>query len=262
LYKEQRAQLFRKRSRTDIFKDLKRVKSSLSFATNFFLGGSSAICSETTLLCDVLQFINENFPHPQHISSYARASDILEKKNSELKKLHYNGLQTIYMGIETGSALLLKKCKKGITPEEIIRASKKVMRMGFNLSVNVILGLGGKKFSKEHIIETTRILNSINPHMIRLKMLHILPNSPLYFDALAGIFEKLQPREVLKEQYLILKDLTVTSDVFNDHLSNYTQFSGRLQEKKKEILSFLKNVINSPYTKLSRQSLTLEFLEK
>lgn len=238
------------------------MKSSLSFATNFFLGGSSAICSETTLLCEVLQFINENFPHPQRINSYARASDILEKKNDELKKLHDNGLQTIYMGIETGSASLLKKCRKGITPEDIIRAAKKTMHAGFKLSVNVILGLGGKKFSKVHVIETTRILNLINPHMIRFRTLHIMPNSPLYLDMQAGIFEELQPREVLKEQFLILKDLTVNSDVFNDHLSNYTQFSGSLPEEKNEMLSFLENVIYGSYKKLSRQSLTLEFLEK
>jgi radical SAM superfamily enzyme YgiQ (UPF0313 family) len=262
LYKDQRAQFFRKRSRTDIFKDLKRMKSSLSFATNFFLGGSSAICSETTLLCEVLQFINQNFPHPQYISSYARAADILGKRNDELKKLHDNGLQTIYMGIETGSASLLKKCRKGIIPEEIIRASKKVMHVGFKLSVNVILGLGGKKFSEEHISETTRILNLINPHMIRFRTLHILPNSPLYLDMLAGIFKELEPREVLKEQYLILKNLTGTSEIFNDHISNYTQFSGNLQEEKKKILSFLDFLVISPDTMLSRQSLTLELLEK
>ncbi len=238
------------------------MKSSLSFATNFFLGGSSAICSETTLLCEVLQFINQNFPHPQYISSYARASDILGKKNDELKKLHDNGLKTIYMGIETGSASLLKKCRKGITPEEIIRASKKVMHVGFTLSVNVILGLGGKKFSEEHVIETTRILNLINPQMIRFRTLHILPNSPLYLDMLSGIFEELEPHEFLKEQFLILKNLTVTSEIFNDHISNYSQFSGNLQEEKNKMLSFLENIIYSPYTKLSRQSLTLEFLEK
>jgi radical SAM superfamily enzyme YgiQ (UPF0313 family) len=210
----------------------------------------------------VLQFINQNFPHPQYISSYARAADILGKRNDELKKLHDNGLQTIYMGIETGSASLLKKCRKGIIPEEIIRASKKVMHVGFKLSVNVILGLGGKKFSEEHISETTRILNLINPHMIRFRTLHILPNSPLYLDMLAGIFKELEPREVLKEQYLILKNLTGTSEIFNDHISNYTQFSGNLQEEKKKILSFLDFLVISPDTMLSRQSLTLELLEK
>ncbi|WP_287585071.1 radical SAM protein [Candidatus Borrarchaeum sp.] len=262
LYKDPRAQFFRKRSRTDIFKDLERIKSSLSFATNFFLGGSSAISSETKVLCDVLQFINQNFPHPQHISSYARASDILEKKNDELIKLHDYGLQTIYMGIETGSASLLKMCKKGITPEEIINASKKVMHMGFKLSVNVILGLGGKKFSKEHIIETTRILNSIKPHMIRFRTLHILPNSPLYLDMLLGIFKELRPREVLKEEYSILKELRVTSDVFNDHLSNYTNFCGSLPEEKNEMLSILENIINNPHKMLSRKDLTVEFLER
>lgn len=238
------------------------MKSSLSFATNFFLGGSSAICSETTLLCEVLQFINQNFPHPQYISSYARASDILGKKNDELKKLHDNGLKTIYMGIETGSASLLKKCRKGITPGEIIRASKKVMQVGFKLSVNVILGLGGKEFSEEHIIETTRILNLINPQIIRFRTLHIMPNAPLYLDMVAGIFKELEPLEFLKEQFLILKNLRVTSEIFNDHISNYTQFNGNLQEEKKMMLSSLDFIISSPDIMLSRQRLTIELLEK
>jgi radical SAM superfamily enzyme YgiQ (UPF0313 family) len=245
LYKDPISQIFRKRSRIDIFTDLKKLKSSLSFATNFFLGGCSAICHETSILCEVLQFINKNFPHPQHIGSYARASDIIDKRNDDLKKMYEYGLKTIYMGIETGSASLLKKCKKGLTPDEIIRASKKIMQIGFKLSVNVILGLGGKEFSEEHVIETTRILNLINPHMIRFRTLHVLPSSPLYLETITGIFEELQPREILKEQYLILKDLTVTSEVFNDHFSNYVQFDGNLPEEKNEMLLIIKNVIHS-----------------
>ncbi len=262
LYKDEGAPSFRVRSRKEIFEDLKRIKASCSHATNFFLGGTNSICVETSLLCSILHFINEHFPHPQHISSYARAFDILHKNDSELNKLHENGLQTIYMGIETGSATLLKKCKKGITPEEMIRASKKAIQAGFILSVNVVLGLGGKKFSDQHVVETTRILNSINPHMIRFRTLHILPNSPLFLDLQAGIFEELRPREFLKEQRRIIKNLTISSEIFNDHVSNYAKFSGKLPAEKNEMLSFLDCIINNHHEKFSRPDLTIKFIEK
>jgi radical SAM superfamily enzyme YgiQ (UPF0313 family) len=253
LYKGIGAPSFRVRSWKEIFEDLTRAKESCSYATDFFLGGSNAICVETSLLLDILRFINESFPQPQHISSYARATDILRKTNDELKQLHENGLQTIYVGIETGSDPLLKRCKKGVTPSDIIRASTKAMNAGFILSVYVILGLGGKKFSEEHVVETIRILNAINPHMIRFRTLHVFPKSPLSLDVQAGIFEELQPREFLKEQHRIIKNLTVSSEIFNDHTSNYAQFSGKFPEEKNEMLSFLDYIINKPYTKLSRQ---------
>ena len=72
----------------------------------------------------------------------------------------------------------------------------------------------------------------------------------------AGIFEELKPHEILKEQFLIIKGLTVTSEIFNDHNSNYTQFSGILPDDKKEMLSFLDFIIDSQNVIFSRQSLT------
>jgi radical SAM superfamily enzyme YgiQ (UPF0313 family) len=225
LYKGDEAPSFRIRSWKEIFEDLTRTIESCSFATNFFLGGSNAICAEMSLLLDILRFINKHFPHPQHISSYARVADILKKTDNELKQLYETGLRTLYIGIETGSSRLLDKCKKGTTPSEIIRACKNAMQARFILSVNVILGLGGKKFSEEHIAETIRILNVINPHMIRFKTLHIMPNSPLFCEKQAGIFDELQPREILKEQRRMIKELTVSSKIFNDHNSNYQQFN-------------------------------------
>jgi len=251
LYKGKEKLSFKVRSWKEIFEDLAKAKDSCCYATNFFLGGSCAICVETSLLLEILRYINEHFPHPQHISSYVRASDILRKQDDELKQLHENGLQIIYMGIETGSALLLKKCKKGITPGGIIRASKKAMRAGFILSVYVILGLGGKKFSDEHVTETIRILNAINPHMIRFRTLHVLPNSPLFLDVQAGIFEELLPREILKEQYRMIKNLVVNSNVFNDHSSNFIKFDGKLTEEKKKMLLLLEDLINDPQMKFS-----------
>lgn len=258
LYKGEGAPSFKIRSWNEISKDLTKAKESCSYATNFFLGGSNAICAETPLLLDILQYVHNHFPQVPHIniSSYARASDILRKRDDELKQLHENGLQTIYVGIETGSSTLLKRCKKGITPSDIIRASKKAINAGFILSVNVILGLGGKKFSEEHVIETIRILNAINPHMIRFRTLHILPNSPLFLDVHEGIFEELQPREILKEQRRIIKNLTVQTEIYNDHSSNFAQFGGKLPEEKNKMLTILESLINDPYLEFSQPKLS------
>ena len=47
--------------------------------------------------------------------------------------MHEAGLKMLYLGIESGSDIILKKITKGATAETIIRACRKAIETGFTL---------------------------------------------------------------------------------------------------------------------------------
>ncbi|MFX0098806.1 MAG: radical SAM protein [Candidatus Hodarchaeota archaeon] len=208
-----------------------------------FLAGGNALSAPTSLLVQVIKYLNQKFPIITRISSYAKNHDILQKNDEELRELSttYPGLKIVYMGLESGSAKLLKYMNKGTTPRGMIRAAKKIKGAGIKLSVYVILGLGGNLFP-ENALETAKVLTEMNPDYIRFRSLNFIPTAPLFMDWRRGDFKELRPVELINEEIEIIENLgeNVTSSIFNDHVSNPIYVDGKLSEHKSDILNALK----------------------
>ena len=114
-----------------------------------FLADGDAINLSTEYMEKILKYIREKFSSVERISCYAMPRNLLKKSPEDLQKLHDAGLNMLYLGIESGSDIVLKKVTKGATAKSIIKACNKAKDVGFKLSCMVILGLGGKKYSKE-----------------------------------------------------------------------------------------------------------------
>jgi radical SAM superfamily enzyme YgiQ (UPF0313 family) len=123
------------------------------------------------LLVEILTFINANFPRIERITSYARSKTIAQKKVEDLRALYQAGLSRLHIGLESGSDTILAYMNKGVKAQEHIEAGKKVKESGISLSAYIIIGLGGKKWWKEHAVDTARVLNQINPDFIRVRTL-------------------------------------------------------------------------------------------
>ncbi|MBA7562217.1 hypothetical protein ES708_03866 [subsurface metagenome] len=194
------------------------------------------------------------------MSSYAKALDILRKTEEELKQLAEAGLDIVYMGLESGSSKILRMMKKGTNAESMIKAGRKVLDSGIKLSLYVMLGLGGKKYSEDHVRGTARVLTEINPTIFRFRTLNVLPNTPLWEEWKRGDFELLSPVECLIEERDIIANLgeNVTSQVFNDHVSNYCGIeSSNIKIDRAAFINTLSSYINDPKIKnLSRKNLT------
>ncbi len=78
-----------------------------------------------------------------------------------------------YIGIESGSDKILKKVTKGATSQTIIMACQKAKNARYVISCMIILGLGGKTYSKEHIDETARVLSIAAPNYVGTLTLHL-----------------------------------------------------------------------------------------
>jgi Fe-S oxidoreductase len=113
-----------------------------------FLADGDAINLSTEYMVKILEYIREKFSSIERISCYAMPMNLLKKTPEDLQKLHNAGLNMLYLGIESGSDIVLRKVTKGATSKTIIKACNKAKDVGFKLSCMVILGLGGKKYSK------------------------------------------------------------------------------------------------------------------
>ncbi len=207
----------------DVLKDIDYYKEHNYHGYPVFLAGGNPTSAPTKYLVEIIKYVREQIKSVPRVSCYAKALDILRKSDDELKQLAEAGLDIIYMGLETGSSKILRIMKKGTNAKSMTKAGKRILKAGIKLSLYIILGLGGKKFSQEHVNETAKILTEINPTIFRFRTLNIVPFSELWNKWKNNEFELLSPIENLKEERDIIANLghNVTSQVFNDHLSNY-----------------------------------------
>ncbi|NHI92506.1 MAG: radical SAM protein [Candidatus Lokiarchaeota archaeon] len=239
----------------EVLKELEILREYYGeFKNTIFLGGGSTMSAPTDYLVTILNKIKELWPNMTRISSYAKNLDILRKSEEDLKRLHEAGLTICYMGLESGSRNILRMMKKGTTPENMIKAAKKLMSSGIKISVYIVLGLGGVELSEEHAIETAKVLNQMNPNIFRFRTLNLIPTAPLYKDWQEGKFNVVQPWGITKELLTIFENLSddITSYVFNDHVSNYETFECQLPDEKEEVIKYLKMRLKDPGLKLAR----------
>ena len=138
-----------------------------------FLADGDAINLSTEYMEKILKYIREKFSSVERISCYAMPRNLLKKSPEDLQKLHDAGLNMLYLGIESGSDIVLKKVTKGATAKSIIKACNKAKDVGFKLSCMVILGLGGKKYSKENAIETGKVISASKPDFVGALTLYL-----------------------------------------------------------------------------------------
>jgi len=232
-----------------VINDIDRYAKMNYHGIPVFLAGGNPTSAPTDYLVEIIKYIRIKLKNVPRVSCYAKALDILRKTDEELKKLADAGLDIVYMGLESGSNIILRIMKKGTNAESIIKAGKRILNAGIKLSLYIILGLGSYKYSEEHVKETSRVLTEINPTIFRFRTLNILPGTPLWDEWKSGKFKLLSPVENLKEEREIIAKLgeNVTSQVFNDHISNYCSIeSANIKEDRNKFIQILDSYINDP----------------
>lgn len=247
------------RSLEDVKKDIDKSAKNNYHGFPVFLAGGNPSSAPTEFLIEIIKYIRVKLRDVPRVSCYAKSLDILRKTDEELKALANAGLDIVYMGLESGSNTILRIMKKGTNAESMIKAGKKILNAGIKLSLYIILGLGSHKYSEEHVKETARVLTEINPTIFRFRTLNILKGTPLWDEWKSGQFKLLSPVENLKEEREIIANLgeNVTSQVFNDHVSNYCAIETiNIKVDKEMFLKTLDTFINdSKIQNLPRRNL-------
>ena len=212
-----------------------------------FLQDSNTLIMRTPDLIQVITFLKKTFPGLNRVTTYGRSHTAARKSLAELKALKDAGLDRIHIGLETGYDPLLAYMGKGCTAKNHIDGGKKVKEAGISLCEYVMPGLGGKKMSKEHALETARVLNEIDPDYIRLRSLHVSPIIPLWTKLQDGDFELQTEDEVVMEIAVFIENLQVTSYFKSDHILNLLmEIEGRMPEDKERCLNIIDKYLSLP----------------
>jgi len=191
-----------------------------SGASTAFLGGANPLVYKSEFLTEILNYLKETFPSIKRITSYGRTKTSTKKHDSYFKDLHDAGLDRIHVGLESGSDNVLKFINKGVSSEGHIIGGNKIKDGGISLSVYVMPGLGGRKWSTEHALETARVINALEPDFVRLRTLEIFPITPLYNYLRSGEFEELREEEVVREIKILVENINCNTTVTSDSAAN------------------------------------------
>lgn len=210
-------------------------------AKSAFLQDANSLIMETEDLAEIIRFLKSTFPTIERITSYARSSTLRRKSVEELKVLAEAGLNRIHVGMESGYDPLLQFMKKGVTAQGHVEAGRKVVEAGISLSEYMLLGLGGRRWWREHAIESARVLNQIDPHFIRIRTLTVRVGMPLNEKILSGEFELQSEEEIVREERLFIENLEgITSYVVSDHILNLLEeVEGKLPQDKQRMLGVI-----------------------
>ena len=233
----------------EIKSEIDVVSKSFPQTERIFLADGDAINLDSEKLIQILDYIKENFPNLKRISCYAMPKNLLQKSPDELKLLNSKGLDMLYIGIETGNDILLKKITKGATSKSIIDACNRAKKSGFIISCMIILGIGGKKYSKDHMTETARVVSDVSPNF--LAALTLIIEDGVYDEFMKKFnepFETLDDTMILDELELLLNNINPISPIVfrANHASNVYSIGGNLPEDKEKMLVLVRSLKEHP----------------
>lgn len=241
-----RSKTYREKTIEEINEHIEAGIKCYPSARRIFLADGNAISMDTEKLIYILRTLYDKFPDLERVSSYASPTDFIKKSGEELKQIRDAGLSLLYVGVESGSAQILKKIKKGVNPEKMIEGCKKAMENGFKLSCTLILGLGGKELSREHALESARVISAIDPQYLGILTLMLERLSEMKEEIETGKMELLNPLEIFQELRLMISSFELTNCVFRtNHASNYLPLQGTLSRDKDKLTTVLDSIISS-----------------
>jgi hypothetical protein len=106
-------------------------------------------------------------------------------------------------------------------------------------------GLGGRRFSEVHALETADALNKIGPDFIRLRTLALPKSTGLYRERIEGRFDKCTDFETAAEILRFIEALEgITSTIKSDHILNlFEEIEGVLPEDKERMTRTLRSFL-------------------
>ena len=248
MFREKR---FRIRKIEEIFEDIDEARLIYPHVRSIFLIDGNVLALKKEFLLKILGKTASTFPECSKIALYAGFNDLRRKSVEDIKEMKLAGLTIAYTGLESGDPVTLERIKKGLTPEQAEKAMAKAKAASIDILVSIIFGIGGKKRSREHIVETTKLLNVMKPEQIAPMALAIQPGTELAKQVETGEFIQATPLQILEEEKYLLENLAGFETIYwGDHANNIVSSRGRLPESQKQFLRTIDQAIaNHPVTK-------------
>ncbi|MBI2548249.1 radical SAM protein [Candidatus Woesearchaeota archaeon] len=223
-------------------------------ARNVFLQDADALTVPTRTLIPVLTQLQGTFPWIERVTTYGTGTSTSRKTVDELQELYGLGLRRVHVGLESGSPQLLQLVHKDTDVEHLRQGGLNVKAAGLSLCYYVILGLSGRTFGghdlvEEHAVETARVINEVNPEVVRFRTLALRQGIPLYRQQQKGTFVSMNDDEIVRQERLLIEhlDSRFTGEIVSDHTTNLLmEVHGKMPDDKTRIMSTIDGYLSLP----------------
>ena len=205
----------------------------------FLMDGDALIIPQKRLMW-ILERIQEHLPWVKRVGAYANTKSISMKTPQDLVELRENGLGKLYLGVETGDDEIRKKINKGSTAQQCLEMGRRVKDAGIELTLTILLGIGGKEKSLIHARATGELISAIDPDNVALLTVILIPGTPLWEEYERGDFEMPDEQGLLMEMREMIAHINVSRCFLtSQHASNYLLIRSWLPEGKQEVLDMI-----------------------
>ena len=248
---------FRPRSEDEVLEGIRRCGEQWgSEIRRVFLADGDALVLSKRRLLTILEAIARDLPGVRRVSSYCLPRNLRNKGADDLRELAEGGLSMVYLGAESGDDPVLQRVDKGETFDTTLDALEKLGQAGIKRSVMILNGLGGRQLSRQHAMNSARLMNAAQPEYLSTLVVSF-PKGEARLRAGFPDWEPLSVPELLREMELFISELELKRTVFrSDHASNWLVLKGNLGADKARLLEALRQAIASPETARLRPSWT------
>ncbi|MGE5546189.1 MAG: radical SAM protein [Solirubrobacterales bacterium] len=236
---------YRERPLDEVFADIEQAATAWPTAHRVFLADGDAYGLPTETLAAICDRLKQRLPLLQRVSAYATPFNILKKSAEEIALLKEKRLGLVYLGIETGSDMLLKKIAKG-SARQMEAALVRAAEGGLKVSATIITGLGGKAHWQEHVDATAALINRAPPAFLSTLQLGLDGEvAPRFFERFGPGFEWQDDHGVLLELQRLVERLDPPHPVIfrSNHASNALALAGTLPKDKPKLLEQLAQAV-------------------
>ncbi len=234
---------FRARPLAEVCRDIDAGARDWPQADRVFLADGDAMVLLTEHLYRILDHLHTRLPGLARVSSYATPDNINRKSVEALAGLRARKLSLVYLGIESGHPDVLKRIAKGASPKGIARAIQRAGEAGVKVSCMVILGLGGREYSEQHIAATAALVNAAPPAYLSTLQLDLYraeaPGFVPRWEKHGSRFQPLNDGECLDEMAHLIAALDPPRPIIfrSNHASNALPLGGVLPRDRAALLA-------------------------
>jgi len=238
---------FRFKQQEQIERELSTIARLGVPVRRIFLADGDAMTLSSRRLKMIMQAIRTHLPGVQRVSSYCLPRNLKHKTVEELAELNGMGLSLFYVGCESGDDLVLERVSKGESFATSLAALQKIKAAGAKSSVMILNGMGGRKYSRQHAVNSARLMNAAQPEYLSTLVVSFPVGEARYQRGFAGEFEALDQPGLFREMYWLLDELDLENTIFrSDHSSNYLVLKGVLGKDKPRLLQTVRAALEQP----------------
>jgi len=130
--------------------------------TGFFLGDGNALVIAPNRLQSAMAVTVQELPEvPAQFSIFMDTFNMGNKLTEDLQELRRHGLETVYVGLESGYNPMRELLRKPGTGAQAAQSIVRLKEAGFRIGVMVMVGMGHGELAGQHLAHTREILESI-----------------------------------------------------------------------------------------------------